>query len=106
MIGEKMRRIFKYPLNLRGSTQLPASAQILSIDIQHGDWQVWALVDPDDKATVFRNFLVYGTGNSVDTRLENLKHINTVLERGGTYIWHVFEDTTWKVSVDNKIGEE
>jgi len=85
-----MKTIYKYKLEVIGqqSIVMPLGAETLSIQAQHGEPCLWALVDPDNAPTE-RSFLIYGTGHIVDH--ENLLYIDTFQMIGGDLIWHVFE---------------
>lgn len=85
-------RIFKYRLDLDVRSQtvtLPAFARILSVQVQHGEAQLWAMVQPS-AAKVTRAFEIYVTGATVE-RPEDLFHLATLQLHGGSIIVHVFE---------------
>ena len=87
-----LRRVFKYILDFSRSDivniDLPKDAEILTIDMQFGSLQLWALVDPL-KPLQKRIFRMAGTGHPIEN--ENLDYINTFQEMGGSLIWHIFE---------------
>lgn len=81
------RVIYKYQLPTTYSTVLmQENAQILSVQIQDGIPQLWALVDTDN-STEFRYFHIYGTGVLIPD--ENLEFIGTI--QNPPLVWHVFE---------------
>lgn len=85
-----MKRIFKYALPVTDEVRIamPKGAEILSIQVQHGTPQIWALVDPqapDER----RHFRVIGTGHPIEDHA-NLRYIATFQYAGGL-VFHVFE---------------
>ena len=87
--------IHKYQLNtscigLPQKLLLPAKAQILSVQQQHGA-MMWALVDPNE-ALEERTFILYGTGHPITDR-NKLKFLGTIQTLGG-FAWHAFEVKT------------
>ena len=85
-------RIFKYLIDLNKPRQhvaMPQDARILSVQIQHGECQLWALLD-NSQPDVSRVFEVLPTGAFVD-RAERLAFIGTVQTYGGSLVFHVFE---------------
>ena len=87
-----MKRIFKWALT-PGSTGLhmPAGAKVLTVQMQGGQPQLWARVDPKQPKE-WRTFAVYGTGHQIpdDRRLE---YVATFQMDDGALVWHVFEAT-------------
>jgi hypothetical protein len=90
-----MKRIYKYTLEDQhwygksGSPiQMPKGARILSAQEQHGEIQLWAIVDllQDD---VPRWFRVCGTGHDLP---ENPGEFVATVQLG-EFVWHVFEVT-------------
>lgn len=86
-----MKSIWKFPLgqSTHPILTMPEGAEILSVQAQRDEPQLWALVDPD-APKVKRQFHVYGTGWDVEQ--ENLRFISTVQMHRGTFIFHVFEE--------------
>lgn len=86
-----MNTIYKYPLQItdRNVVEMPASARILSVQMQHGLPTLWALVDTSDKVRVNPCFAVVGTGNPIDFDVRRARFIGTVQER--VFVWHIFE---------------
>lgn len=91
-----MRKIYKYLLEHSGShnthciISMPKDSELLTIQLQHGEKQLWALVDPNQKELEDRHFLIFGTGHEIKL-LNNIKYIATVQEMGGGLVWHIFE---------------
>lgn len=88
------KAIFKYPAPIedRFVLKLPASAEILSVQVQDGEPQVWALVLPD-ALKVVRRFAWIGTGHAhPETFWEDLTYVGTVQLQGGALVFHLFEE--------------
>ena len=69
---------------------MPKGAEILSVQVQADVLCLWALVDPDAKLQK-RVIEILGTGNPIDVPGVTHKFIGTVQMRGGSLVWHVFE---------------
>ncbi len=86
-----MKTIWKYPVNIGRWTQsMPVDAEILSVQVQHKEVQMWMLVDPDAIMEP-RGFDVYGTGHLMPANPG--KFIGTFQIEGGAFIFHLFERT-------------
>ncbi len=85
-----MRTVYKYPIIATDYFQLelPQDAQILTIQTQHSEPQLWALVDTDALMET-RRFRLAGTGHPISD--ENLRYIGTFQLNGGTLVFHLFE---------------
>lgn len=82
--------IYKYPLSTGVAEQylsMPENAQILSIQMQDGTPQLWALIDLT-QPYVPRKIKCFGTGHTISTNPGF--HIGTVHSYG--LVWHYFED--------------
>ncbi len=83
-----MKTIWKYTLLVtdRQTITLPEGATFLDVQIQNGEPQIWALVDPkvlqDDRVIV-----IHGTGHPVSGDVG--KYIATFQQP--PFVWHVFE---------------
>jgi len=92
-----MKIIYKYELtdNIRQCLEIPANAQILSIQEQHGNVKLWALIDTNEPILRKEIFLI-GTGvpfdKSYNVIIENgfLTHLATV--QVGNLVYHYFEN--------------
>jgi len=71
-----------------GEIEMPTGAEILHVEMQHGNVCMWAKVDPD-AALIRREFMIEGTGQPPNQRLDDAIHRGTVLS--GAMVWHVFE---------------
>ncbi len=88
----EMRRVYKYTIPLGYfSLELPQGARILTVHEQHGEPQIWVLVNPDKSFTETRNFMIVGTGHPIEKNEEVLKYIGTFQLVGGDFIGHLFE---------------
>jgi hypothetical protein len=85
-----MMTIYKYPVSAgRFSVEMPKGARVLSVAMQHGDMQMWALVDPRSPKER-RQFAVFATG--VEIFDDYVGHfVGTFLLYGGTLVFHLFD---------------
>jgi hypothetical protein len=86
-----MQTIWKYPITVtdRFTLNLPKGAQILSLQPQHDQVCLWALVDPDQPKEA-RLFRLFGTGHAVEEG-DRLSFVGTFQVQGGSLVFHVFE---------------
>ena len=88
-----MKVIWKFELPAaRNVLLLPKGAQVLSVGEQQNTTQLWALVDALAEREQ-RVFHVIGTGRQFDWKPTWLS-IGRVSIGDGTFIFHVFEETT------------
>lgn len=80
-----MQVIWKYPLAPRCTHEMPAGAQILTVQEQDGVPMLWALVDPD-LPMEGRVFVVVQTGERFDGY--GLRYIGTFQTN---FVYHAFE---------------
>jgi len=87
------KSIFKYNLETtdRQTVLMPKGAEILTVQTQHEDGKLWALVDPNAPLEE-RVIEIFGTGHPVycDMGVER-KYIATYQLPGGNYVFHAFE---------------
>ncbi len=69
--------------------KMPVGAEILHLNMQNNDPQLWALVNADNDQEV-RRFEIFGTGHPIkyDMGIER-KYIGTYFE--GALVFHLFE---------------
>ena len=93
--GQQMKTIYKWTLT-PGSTDLhmPTGAQVLTVQMQGTQPQLWALVDPKQPKE-WRTFDIFGDGNPVPND-PLLIYVATFQMDGGSLVWHVFEATKAK----------
>ena len=87
-----MKRVFKYGLQLADhqEIELPLRAEILSVQVQHGQLMLWALVAEDCMGfPECRTIRIAGTGHQIVDH--NLKFISTIQLHDGGLVFHVFE---------------
>lgn len=83
-----MSRIWKYPVKgTHFALAMPEGARVLSVQIQHGEPVLWALVDPEGIRRE-RRFAIVGTGHDFDATA--LNYVGTFQE--GPFVWHLFEE--------------
>lgn len=91
------RSIWKFGAPLYGnslSIEMPRGAEILTVQIQGGSAQIWALVSTETVPAEIRKFRWFGTGHPMPDEQRNteLKYVGTVQMRGGHLIFHLFEE--------------
>jgi len=84
-----MKTIFKYQLEVRGDqlVTMPAGAQPLSVQVQHGAPCLWVLVDPTAGSHVYI-VSTYGTGHPIPA--DPGKFVDTYQLEDGDLVFHVF----------------
>lgn len=88
-----MRTIHKFQMPFTSGIafiEMPQSANILKIGLQHGDITFWCEVDTDNKDKIGRGFQIIGTGWEIDM-LEGYtaEYRETVF--AGEFVWHIYE---------------
>ncbi len=85
-----MKSIWKFPIEItdRQTVNMPKTATILSVQIQHGAVYMWALVDTEEP-TVDRTFIVHGTGHPCIC--DASEYIGTFQVASGALVFHLFE---------------
>lgn len=87
-------QILKWSLAItdKQTLRLPAGAKILTVQLQYGTPQLWALCDEAMAARygkTSRYISIYGTGNPMPD--DPGEYIATFQMEGGALVWHVFE---------------
>jgi len=87
-----IRQVWKYPLENPVQTDLmvPVGGEFLDVQMQGGIPCIWMLVDPEQKK-VERQFLIVGTGHTVDT--EGMMYRGTFQMENLGLVFHLFEYT-------------
>lgn len=87
-------RIWKWTLQIADTqqVQMPRGAQLLSVQMQGGAPQLWALVN-EKAPTEPRTFATYGTGNPMPELLDYGRFVSTYQLHSGSLVFHVFEST-------------
>ena len=83
-----MKTIWKWTLQPETTIDTPHGAKLLAVQEQHGEPQLWALVDPGAE-TEKRTFRVYGTGHDLPD--DPGQYVGTFQMHGGALVFHVFE---------------
>jgi len=88
-----MTSIYKYPFDVNDRVELlmPASAEILTVQMQHGRPCVWARVDPKEEPGIVV-LRIFGTGHPIDDK-NDMEYVGTFQMSGGALVFHVFEVT-------------
>ena len=84
-------RIWKWTLHIEDlqSREMPVGAKLLTVQVQDGMPQLWALVD-EEAAIETRTFATYGTGNPMPDG-DPGAYVGTYQISGGALVFHVFE---------------
>ena len=85
-----MQVIWKFPI-LMNRASLPRGAEVVAAGVQEDQFFLWALVDPEEPASL-RGVYVYATGQSIPEDRLGDRYIQTIFE--GSFVWHVFEEVT------------
>ena len=85
-------RIWKWTLAVTGlqTVAMPRGAQVLSVQMQGGAPQLWALVD-EKAPTEPRTFATYGTGDPMPEVANHGRFVDTYQMDGDSLVFHVFE---------------
>lgn len=85
-------KIFKYTIseNIVNVIEMPIGAKVLSIQEQHGEICIWALVDDNEVEKENRVFEVWVTGAEIYFDKEK-EFLETVQLYNGSIVLHVFE---------------
>ena len=78
-------RIYKYQI-VDGKIEAPAGSQILTCQLQRGEFCVWALVNPEVTELNTWDVRVLGTGQDFDS--VGWAYLSTVQD--GPFVWHIF----------------
>lgn len=86
------RAIWKFEVQVEETFQvsLPEGATVLSVDVQYGVPQMWALVEPG-KPLRLRTFHVYGTGHVHSVNAFS-RFVGSFQLMNGSFVGHLFED--------------
>ena len=87
-----MNSVYKYIIKPDDyfELQLPKNAKVLSVQEQHGNICLWALVEPGSP-TETRKFRFAGTGHPIHETKSSLKFIGTFQMYNGDLVFHIFE---------------
>ena len=87
-----MKTIYKYyfPIQDEFYLEVPYGAKILTVQMQHSEAQIWALVDTDSEDVRFRGFRVLGTGHPFPDADTYSQYVGTIQLHQGDLVFHVF----------------
>jgi hypothetical protein len=101
--GLHAMNIYKFPIRVTDvqAVRMSAGAQILTVQVQHGQPCIWAHLDPDQPPTT-RTIEMFGTGHPIEPAPR--QYIGTVQLQGGGLVFHVFErlDATANLLADEQ----
>lgn len=85
-------QVWKFTLDVVGSQEIemPESARLLSVQVQHSKPQLWVMVDETAESTELRKIRIAGTGRPIPDH-DSVRFIDTIQLQGGALIFHVFE---------------
>lgn len=85
-------KVFKYELRIQDSQvlRLPNMAQILCVQVQEGQPQLWALVD-EKAPLIHRHILCVGTGHNVPDVPKHYLGTIQLHKPNGVAVFHFFE---------------
>ena len=85
-------QVWKFPVELVDDPKIsmPRGSRLLAFECQHGQPQVWALVDPAAPGAV-RPLRVAGPGHDVGAAAETGVYVGTVQMMGGDLVLHLFD---------------
>jgi len=87
-----MRTIFKYPIATTDvqTINIPHGSQILCVQVQHGNAQIWALVDTNEGMQTTHTIVTVGTGHKLPSDIGATNYLGTYQLQGGALVFHVF----------------
>jgi hypothetical protein len=83
-----MKTIWKWTLKPKTEITMPKYSTILCVQMQDGEPQLWALVNPKNLA-VTRTFICYGTGHTLP---DNPGEYVSTCQMSKGLVFHVFEE--------------
>ena len=86
-----MSVIWKFPVEIKDefSIEMPAGAELLSIQAQRGEPFLWAEVNPEAELKS-RKFRVFGTGQPIEVD-EWIEYVGTFQMHDGALVFHLYE---------------
>ena len=87
--GSAVLSIWKWTLGPERRIDMPKGARLLDVQEQHGQPQLWALVNPEEKELEARSFRAYGTGHPIKGAPG--QYVGTFQLDHGGLVFHVFE---------------
>lgn len=86
------RVVWKYALEATDwqTIEMPGGAEVLTVQVQHGEPVLWALVDPDNEL-MERTFRMAGTGHRNLAYFGLGRYVGTFQLEDGGLVFHVWE---------------
>lgn len=83
--------IWKFPVPIADEFTLgmPEGATCLTVQMQDGELQLWALVNPKNPIKHY-SFCWFGTGHSMSESIGYAEHVGTVQFYSGALVFHLF----------------
>jgi hypothetical protein len=87
-----MLTVFKYPFAMDDAFEIkmPHGAEILCVQVQHGQPCMWAKVETAHEEKP-RHFRLAGTGHPLGDGAASMAYIDTFQLHGGSLVFHLFE---------------
>lgn len=84
-------RVYKYPLGFGDwvTVKMPAGAEVLSVQCQHGSPYLWARVSIENVPILY-HFRMAGTGHELGSNVG--RHIDSFQMANGGLVFHVFAE--------------
>jgi hypothetical protein len=91
MSAAPISRVYKFPLTLGDwtSVPMPEGADVLCVQVQHGEPFVWARITVGNPP-ILRHFRIAGTGHDLGSNVG--RYVGTFQMAGGGLVLHVFEE--------------
>jgi hypothetical protein len=90
-----MKSIWKFGLSVTDLqvVSMPLGSEILCVQTQNGQPQLWAMVDPKAEFVSHRQIAIFGTGHSIpDEPVALRKYIGTFQMHDGGLVFHAFDN--------------
>jgi hypothetical protein len=81
---------FQFKIADEFTIEMPRSAELLHVALQHDVPCVWALVNTDAPMTK-RKFRLAGTGHPLGVRTYQDVHVGSFFQADGLLVWHLFD---------------
>jgi hypothetical protein len=85
--------VWKFPIPITDNfeIEMPKSAACLTVQLQHDNPYLWALVDPTAESTKVK-FRLAGTGHPIEVPQEGLEYLGSFQLSGGDLVFHLFKE--------------
>lgn len=84
-----MKTIWKYTLDVEDKQfiAVPLNTELLSVQVQNEEPQLWALVDENEISRVNAKIIIHGTGHPAND-IEGMKFLGTFQLYNGSFVGH------------------